>query len=72
MESGFSQADVATWAYTGTGAYEGKPKVGDLRMIANLYPESIHLVVTQGLRHQDAWPTSRASASRSTSRARAR
>ena len=28
--------------------FEGKPKVGDLRMIANLYPESIHLVVKKG------------------------
>ena len=48
LESGFSQSDVATWAYTGTGVYEGKPKVTDLRMIANLYPESIHLVVKKG------------------------
>jgi uncharacterized protein len=44
MEAGFSQSDVATWAYTGTGAFEGKPKVGDLRLIATLYPEDIHLV----------------------------
>ncbi|MRD47371.1 TAXI family TRAP transporter solute-binding subunit [Caenimonas koreensis] len=48
MEAGFSQSDVATWAYTGTGAFEGKPKVTDLRMIANLYPESIHVVVKKG------------------------
>lgn len=48
MEAGLSQADVATWAFTGTGAFEGKPKVGDLRMIANLYPESVHLVVKKG------------------------
>jgi hypothetical protein len=48
LEAGFTQSDVATWAYTGTGAFEGKPKVGDLRMIANLYPESIHLVVKKG------------------------
>jgi TRAP transporter TAXI family solute receptor len=48
MESGFSQSDVATWAFTGTGSFEGKPKVGDLRMIANLYPESIHLVAKKG------------------------
>src|SRR5438445_3435514 len=27
LEAGFSQSDVATWAYTGTGAFEGKPKV---------------------------------------------
>jgi len=48
LEAGLSQSDVATWAFTGTGAFEGKPKVGDLRMIANLYPESIHLVVKKG------------------------
>jgi len=48
MEAGLSQSDVATWAFTGTGAFEGKPKVTDLRMIANLYPESIHLVVKKG------------------------
>ena len=48
LEAGMTQSDVATWAYTGTGAFEGKPKVTDLRMIANLYPESIHLVVKKG------------------------
>ena len=48
LESGFSQSDVAYWAYTGTGVYEGKPKVVDLRLIANLYPESIHLVARKG------------------------
>jgi uncharacterized protein len=49
MESGFSQADVATWAYTGTGIWEGRGKVDELRAIANLYPESVHLVVRKGL-----------------------
>jgi len=48
MEAGFSQSDVATWAQTGTGIFEGKPKVDGLRMIANLYPESIHVVVKKG------------------------
>ena len=48
MESGFTQSDVAYWAYTGTGIYEGKPKVGGLRLIANLYPESIHLIARKG------------------------
>jgi len=48
MESGFSQADVATWAQTGTGIYEGKPNVPNLRLIANLYPESVHIVVRKG------------------------
>src|SRR3954471_3310820 len=45
MESGFSQADVNYWAYTGTGLYEGKPKIEELRVISNLYPESVHILV---------------------------
>ena len=48
VESGFSQADVATWAQTGTGLYEGKPHVPGLRLIANLYPESVHIVARKG------------------------
>ncbi len=48
MESGFSQSDVATWAQKGTGIFEGKPHVPGLRMIANLYPETIHVVVRKG------------------------
>ena len=48
LESGFSQADVATWAQKGTGLYEGKPNVPGLRLIANLYPESVHIVVRKG------------------------
>jgi len=49
MESGFSQADVNAWAYTGTGIYEGKPKIEELRAIANLFPESVHVVVRKGV-----------------------
>lgn len=49
LESGFTQADVASWAYTATGIYEGKPKVEELRAIANLYPETVHVVVRKGL-----------------------
>lgn len=48
IESGFSQADVASWAYKGNGIYEGKPNVPGLRLIANLYPESVHVVVRKG------------------------
>ena len=47
-KSGFSQADVATWAQKGTGIFEGKPNVPGLRLIANLYPESVHVVVRKG------------------------
>lgn len=43
-ESGFSQSDVAFWAHSGTGLYEGKGKVEDLRLIATLYPETLHIV----------------------------
>ena len=48
LESGFSQADVASWAYTGKGVFEGKPAITGLRLIANLYPESVHIVARKG------------------------
>ena len=48
MESGFSQSDVATWAQKGTGIFEGRPNIPDLRLIANLYPETVHVVVKKG------------------------
>ena len=44
LESGFVQSDVAYWAYTGTGIFEDQGKVENLRAIANLYPESVHIV----------------------------
>ena len=47
MESGFSQSDVAYWAYTGTALYKDQGKVEDLRLIATLYPETIHLVAAK-------------------------
>jgi TRAP transporter TAXI family solute receptor len=47
-QSGFVQSDIASWAYNGTGIYSGRPKVDVLRAIANLYPESIQLVVRGG------------------------
>lgn len=42
--SGFAQSDVAFWAYTGTGTMEGKDPMKNLRSIAALFPEHIHLV----------------------------
>lgn len=47
-QSGFVQSDIAYWAYNGTGIYAGRPKVDVLRAIANLYPESVQLVVRKG------------------------
>ena len=46
LESGFSQSDVATWAQTGTGIWEDQEAVESLRVIASLYPETIHLVAS--------------------------
>ncbi len=45
IESGFSQADIAYWAYSAKGRFEGQEPMSDLRAIANLYPEAMHLVV---------------------------
>ena len=44
LESGFVQSDIAYWAYTGTGTFDGDPPKRDLRAIASLYPESLHIV----------------------------
>ena len=45
IESGFVQSDVAYWAYTAGGTFRGQSPFRDLRTIANLYPESVHVVV---------------------------
>lgn len=44
-EAGLAQADITHWAHSGTGIYEQRPRVEGLRVLANLYPESLHLVV---------------------------
>jgi len=44
VEAGMVQADVAYWAYTGTGTYKGKPPFEQLRTIGTLYAEAIHIV----------------------------
>lgn len=48
MEAGLTQADVAYWAWSGTGLFEGRPKVDSIRFIANLYPESVQIVARRG------------------------
>jgi len=45
MESGFSQSDIAYWAYRGEELFLDGGPLKSLRAIANLYPETIHLVV---------------------------
>ncbi len=45
LEAGLVQADVAHWAYTGTGVFAKQKKQADVRVIASLYRESVHVVV---------------------------
>ena len=47
MEAGLSGAATLYFAYHGTEKFEGQPKE-DLRIIANLYPEDLHLVLPKG------------------------
>jgi TRAP transporter TAXI family solute receptor len=53
LEAALVQSDVATWAHGGTGVFAGRPAMQALRFAANLYPESLHLVVRKeaGIRH---------------------
>lgn len=44
LEAGFVQSDLAFWAYNGTGPFSARGKQDQLRVIANLYPEAVHLV----------------------------
>lgn len=46
LESGLTQADVAHWAYLGTGPLENSEKIPKLRAIGTLYFESLHLVAS--------------------------
>ena len=45
LESALSQADIAFWARKGTGPYKGQQPFEQLTTIANLYIETVHLVV---------------------------
>lgn len=47
MEAGLSGAATLHFAYHGIGKFEGNAKK-DLRIVANLYPEDLHLVMPKG------------------------
>jgi len=47
IETAFSQANVTYWSYSGTGIYSNEPVLTNLRGIAALYPETIHIVATK-------------------------
>ena len=52
MEAGLSGAATLHFAYNGIGKFEGNAK-SDLRVIANLYPEDLHLVLPKGASLKD-------------------
>jgi uncharacterized protein len=45
LESGFAQADLAGWAYTGVNVFAEAGPLRRMRAIASLFPEAAHLVV---------------------------
>ena len=45
IESGIAQSDIVSWAYAGTGIFAADGPIKNLRAIANLFPESLQLVV---------------------------
>ena len=47
LEAGLAAADVTRDQYMGTGKFEGKPHP-KLRIVANLFPEDLHLVLPKG------------------------
>ncbi|MCR9242261.1 MAG: TAXI family TRAP transporter solute-binding subunit [Rhodobiaceae bacterium] len=49
LDSALVQANVLEDAFHGRGAFEGEPPRENLRVIANLYVEAIHLVTARGL-----------------------
>ncbi|PCI92674.1 immunogenic protein [Candidatus Aerophobetes bacterium] len=47
IESALAQADVVAWAAEGKGPFVTDGKFENLRVIASLYPEAVHLVVAK-------------------------
>ncbi|MGZ6243764.1 MAG: TAXI family TRAP transporter solute-binding subunit [Candidatus Binataceae bacterium] len=45
LDLALSQADVTSWAYRGVGAFGNEEPLTNLRLIARLYPENVHIVV---------------------------
>jgi TRAP transporter TAXI family solute receptor len=45
IESALCQADVASWAYNGTNLFEKRGAKTSLRALANLYSETVHIMV---------------------------
>jgi TRAP transporter TAXI family solute receptor len=48
LQGALMQSDVAYWAYHGIAVFEDRAPMRDLRVLAHLYPESLHLVARLG------------------------
>jgi len=46
IEAALAQADVVYWAYTGTGRFSKQAPLTGFRVVANLYPGSLHIVTS--------------------------
>lgn len=46
--SALAQADIVSWAATSKNVFRNEQPLANIRVIANLYPESIHLVTRKG------------------------
>lgn len=44
LDAALAQSDVVYWSYHGMAVFGGQPRQENLRAIAHLYPESLHLV----------------------------
>lgn len=44
LDAALVQADIAHWAFNGTGIFADDGPFGNLRAVSHLYPESLHLV----------------------------
>jgi TRAP transporter TAXI family solute receptor len=44
LDMGLSQADITAWAFQGTAAFGEQPPLANLRVLARLYPENVHLI----------------------------
>jgi uncharacterized protein len=45
LDSGLCQADIAFWAFSGGDLFQSRGPLANLRAIANLFQESLHIVV---------------------------
>ncbi len=53
VDSGLALADISYWAFHGEQSYFRRAAMPSLRVIANLYPETIHLVARRGAQIKD-------------------